>query len=188
MTELEIFQYIDSITTKEKIQACIDDKELFGITAKEIADHFSIYRSTVSNVLNNAVKEGTYIKINSRPVLFLPKKVLAEIVPSIQIQNEYTKTEIEATFFTNTEKDPFSVLIGYDGSQAYQVKQAQSAILYPPKGLHTLITGESGTGKTLFAHAMYNYGKLVLSSKHEDFPFVEFNCADYYHNPQLLLS
>lgn len=188
MTELEIFQYIDSIITKEKIQACIDDKELFGITAKEIADHFSIYRSTVSNVLNNAVKEGTYIKINSRPVLFLPKKVLAEIVPFIQIQNEYTKTEIEATFFTNTEKDPFSVLIGYDGSQAYQVKQAQSAILYPPKGLHTLITGESGTGKTLFAHAMYNYGKLVLSSKHEDFPFVEFNCADYYHNPQLLLS
>ena len=57
MTELEIFQYIDSIITKEKIQACIDDKELFGITAKEIADHFSIYRSTVSNVLNNAVRK-----------------------------------------------------------------------------------------------------------------------------------
>lgn len=62
MTELEIFQYIDSIITKEKIQACIDDKELFGITAKEIADHFSIYRSTVSNVLNNAVKEGIILK------------------------------------------------------------------------------------------------------------------------------
>ncbi len=39
------------------------------------------------------------------------------------------------------EVDSFSIMIGYDGSQSLQIKQAQSAILYPPKGLHTLITG-----------------------------------------------
>ncbi len=33
---------------------------------------------------------------------------------------------------------------------------------------------------------MYEYAKI--GKEQEDFPFVSFNCADYYNNPQLLLS
>ena len=42
-------------------------------------------------------------------------------------------------------------------------------------------------GKTLFANMMYKYAMYVkrLDAKA---PFVLFNCADYYNNPQLLLS
>lgn len=190
MVEKEIFEYINSVLTKEYIESCINKNEIFGLSAKEIADYFNIYRSTVSALLNSAVKNKSFIKINTRPVLFAPRSVLEDNFNISLTKQEYTKDEIRDLFFLNNKEnsDPFSILIGYDGSQAFQVKQSQSAVLYPPKGLHTLITGESGTGKTLFAHAMYNYGKAIQGKSENEYPFVEFNCADYYHNPQLLLS
>lgn len=190
MSEQEIFEYIDSIMTKDYIHDKIKHNELFGIPAKDIADHFTTYRSAISSILNAAVKDGSFIKIDSRPVLFVPVKLLQEALSFTPKQSVYTNAEIKELFFTKKQDaaDSFSIMIGYDGSQAQQVKQAQSAILYPPKGLHTLITGESGTGKTLFAHTMYEYGRNIKGVSEKEFPFVEFNCADYYHNPQLLLS
>ncbi|WP_347460498.1 sigma 54-interacting transcriptional regulator [Clostridium sp. DMHC 10] len=85
------------------------------------------------------------------------------------------------------EKSPFDRLIGAKGSLRNQVEQAKAAILYPPNGLHTLIVGQTGVGKTLFANMMYNQAKYV-SRLSEDAPFIVFNCADYYNNPQLLIS
>lgn len=190
MSDKEIFEYIDSVITKKHLETQIQNKEFFGITAKEIADHFNTYRSTISAVLNTAVKENTFIKIETRPVLFVPIKTLRETLNFFPEKSVYSSDEIKALFFmkeTNAT-DAFSIMIGYDGSQSQQIKQAQSAILYPPKGLHTLITGESGTGKTLFAHTMYEYGRMIKGVSEKEYPFVEFNCADYYHNPQLLLS
>lgn len=190
MSEQEIFDYIDSVINKEYLENKVQKKEMFGIAAKDIADHFDTYRSTISSILNTAVKDGLFIKIETRPVLFVPVHTITEALHFTPKKSIYTIDEIKELFFKEEKdiNDAFSVMIGYDGSQSLQVKQAQSAILYPPKGLHTLITGESGTGKTLFARTMYNYGKSIKGANDKEFPFVEFNCADYYHNPQLLLS
>lgn len=78
-------------------------------------------------------------------------------------------------------------IIGYHGSLRNQIRQAESAILYPPHGLHTLILGPSGVGKSFFAEAMYNFA-INSSNFKNDAPFIVFNCADYAENPQLLLS
>lgn len=190
MSEQEVFDYIYSVITKEYLENSIQKKEIFGITAKDIADHFNTYRSTVSTLLNTAVKNGLFIKIETRPVLFVPVDIVKRELHVSLDQSVYTPEEIRDLFFKKEQEgtDSFSIMIGYDGSQSLQIKQAQSAILYPPKGLHTLITGESGTGKTLFAHTMYDYGRKIKGMSEKEYPFVEFNCADYYHNPQLLLS
>lgn len=190
MSEQEVFDYIYSVITKEYLENSIQKKEIFGITAKDIADHFNTYRSTVSTLLNTAVKYGLFIKIETRPVLFVPVDIVKRELHVPLDQSVYTPEEIRDLFFKKEQEgtDSFSIMIGYDGSQSLQIKQAQSAILYPPKGLHTLITGESGTGKTLFAHTMYDYGRKIKGMSEKEYPFVEFNCADYYHNPQLLLS
>lgn len=190
MPELDIFKYIDSILTKDYIDQKIRNKELFGVSAKEVADHFNLYRSSVSLQLNDAVKNGSYIKIDTRPVLFVPISILEKELNFTPSKSIYSPEEFKKLIFLDNEQEsnPFSAIIGYNGSQKLQVKQAQSAILYPPKGLHTLITGESGTGKTLFARTMYNYGRITKKLSVEEYPFIEFNCADYYHNPQLLLS
>ena len=189
MSEQEVFDYIYSVITREYLENRIQKKENFGITAKDIADHFNTYRSTVSTMLNTAVKNGLFIKIETRPVLFVPVDIIKKELHVPLEKSVYTPEEIRDLFFKKEQEvDSFSIMIGYDGSQSLQIKQAQSAILYPPKGLHTLITGESGTGKTLFAHTMYDYGRKIKGMSEKEYPFVEFNCADYYHNPQLLLS
>ena len=50
----------------------------------------------------------------------------------------------------------FQSLIGYDDSLADAVKKAKAAVLYPPLGLATLLTGETGVGKSLFAKKCIN--------------------------------
>ncbi|WP_316496161.1 sigma 54-interacting transcriptional regulator, partial [Enterococcus faecium] len=67
------------------------------------------------------------------------------------------------------------------------VSQAKAAVHYPPNGLHMLLLGPTGSGKTFFANKIYQYSifeKLIDKNS----SFESFNCADYYHNPQLLLA
>lgn len=63
------------------------------------------------------------------------------------------------------KKRCFASLCGWNGSLKYQIELAKSAIAYPPKGLHTLILGESGVGKSAIAKAMHEYGKQVYKMK-----------------------
>ncbi|WP_199883972.1 sigma 54-interacting transcriptional regulator [Anaerosinus massiliensis] len=83
--------------------------------------------------------------------------------------------------------EPFSNIIGFNGGLQVQVNQAKAAILYPPDGLHTLITGASGVGKSYLAESMYHFAKENLLIP-DAAAFVVFNCADYADNPQLLLA
>ncbi|MDI3529391.1 MAG: hypothetical protein PWQ23_1210 [Thermoanaerobacter sp.] len=81
----------------------------------------------------------------------------------------------------------FKEIIGYDGSLKTQISQAKAAILYPPHGLHTLILGPSGVGKSQLAEAMYNFA-IESKMMTKESPFIVFNCADYADNPQLLIA
>ncbi len=87
----------------------------------------------------------------------------------------------------SSKKDPFSDLVGYQGSLSPVIKQAKAAIMYPPMGLHTLILGETGVGKSDLAGLMFRFAKEenLLDEKAE---FIVFNCADYAENPELLMS
>ena len=44
MSEQELYDYIYSVITKEYLENRIQKKEAFGITAKEVAEHFNTYR------------------------------------------------------------------------------------------------------------------------------------------------
>jgi arginine utilization regulatory protein len=48
---------------------------------------------------------------------------------------------------------------------------------------HSIITGESGTGKTMLANVIFNYAKKV-SVLNNDAPFIEVNCAQFT-NPDI---
>lgn len=83
--------------------------------------------------------------------------------------------------------EDFSNMIGWDGGLRMQINQAKAAVAYPSNGLHTLIIGSSGTGKTLLAENMHQYA-VRHGYLPEEAPFVAFNCADYADTPQLLTS
>src|SRR6266699_1629788 len=81
----------------------------------------------------------------------------------------------------------FDTLIGSDEGLKVAVQQAKAAMLYPPRGLHTLLCGPSGVGKTTFARLMHAFA-LELKALPAGAPFISFNCADYANNPQLLMA
>ena len=81
----------------------------------------------------------------------------------------------------------FETLIGGGGGLKVAIQQAKAAMLYPPRGLHTLLYGPSGVGKTTFARLMHGFA-LELHALPSDAPFISFNCADYAGNPQLLMA
>ena len=162
----KIYEYLQDFAAK--------NKEAQGLTATEIADNLGFLRSNVSRELNKLYRMGKITKIAGRPVLYSISKI-----SNIQKKSDKMKVSVEKSAFSN--------LIGANDSLKKQVEQAKAAVIYPPNGLHTLIVGQTGVGKTLLAHMMFEYGKEVGKFANNA-PFVTFNCADYYNNPQLLIS
>ncbi len=85
------------------------------------------------------------------------------------------------------EGDVFAKLVGYNRSLKSLVQLAKAAVLYPPHGLHTIITGPTGVGKSELAECMYEFA-VASGTFIKDSPFIVFNAADYAENQQLLLS
>ncbi|WP_017753239.1 sigma 54-interacting transcriptional regulator [Clostridium tyrobutyricum] len=79
----------------------------------------------------------------------------------------------------------FQNIIGNNGSLNHIIKLAKAAVLYPKNGLHTLICGSTGVGKSQLVEQMNEFARKV---RKKEVPFVVFNCADYGDNPQLLVS
>lgn len=149
--------------------AKLEEKTKKGISATEISKVLNADRANISRYLNQLYKEEKVEKIEGRPVLYRLKKI--KKVQSKNIGAENSVHEV----------------IGSQLSLHAPLEQAKAAILYPPRGLHTLILGETGVGKSMFAELMYHFSKDVKVIG-KDSPFIRFNCADYADNPQLVMS
>lgn len=140
-----------------------------GVYTDEISQKLNIQRSYVSLILNELHKEGLLLKIKHKPVLYTLNED-----KSVNSNSDMGKTSLDNIF-------------GSDRTLKKCVQQAKAAILYPPNGLHTIIVGPSGAGKTMFAELMHKFaiesGTFDVSA-----PFEVFNCADYSNNSQLLLA
>ncbi len=178
----------------EEVKKELLEGTIIGIDASKIEDKLGIIRNNASTLLNDLCKQGRLIKVKGRPVRFVPRNIIEKLVDNKLTRNEYSITEIRSNILRDNsiqeqeDVDPFKALIGYNLSLKTQVDQAKAALVYPPNGLHTLILGPSGVGKTFFAKIMYEYAKNKRNKCNDKFPFVSQNCSDYYNNPQLLLS
>nr|WP_145953066.1 sigma-54-dependent transcriptional regulator [Clostridium argentinense] len=140
-----------------------------GVSAFDVSKILNLDRANVSRYLNKLYSEKKLEKIQGRPVLY---KTLEENITIFQ---------------ENQNSNGLDSIIGAQNSLQIAIQQAKAAILYPPRGLHTLLLGETGVGKSLFAELMYKFsvesGMLSFEA-----PFIHFNCADYADNPQLLIA
>lgn len=138
-----------------------------GVDAQALSEVLNMTRANVSHELNLLWKEGKVQKLSGRPVLYFPSKGAINLdMPKENELDDLVKSNI---------------------SLRQACEQAKAAILYPPKGMHCLILGDTGVGKSMFAHLIYNYA-VDMGVKKKDSPFISFNCADYSNNPQLLTA
>lgn len=77
-----------------------------------------------------------------------------------------------------SKNDAFSNIIGSNSSLSTTIEKARKTVGALGGPRHCIITGESGTGKTLLARCIYYYAKEIGVIK-PDAPFIEINCAQF---------
>lgn len=127
----EVLFYIDKLSTKKDQ----NDPSKMVFSTKELASHLNIQRSNLSAILNELVRENKLEKIAGRPVLY-------------KIHNKLDEDD-----------SIFNQLIGFNGSLAKSIQDIKSTLLYPGKKPVILLSGESGTGKSLLAKKIYEFSK-----------------------------
>ncbi|MCY6371877.1 sigma-54-dependent transcriptional regulator [Clostridium ganghwense] len=160
---------IEQFNTENKVK---------GMSTKKLAKFLNMHRTNVSRELARMVTDGKIQKKQGRPVLYYIDEKTWSVEKNNKIQ-----------YMKNFEKQTQSIIdtiIGKDYSLKHPIALAKAAIVYPPRGLHTLILGDTGVGKSYFAKCMYKYALEINRIK--EGRFVVFNCADYANNPQLLIS
>ena len=144
-----------------------------GLTASEISEGAGIWQNSAVTVLKQLCDKGVLASYGKKPVHYLPA------------DSAKGRTVIEPA-----AEEPlplFARIIGADGSLSAQIQLVKAGASYPPNGMHMLIVGESGVGKTLLAEETWRYFNSIHGAS-KSVPFIVFNCAEYAENPQLLLS
>ena len=130
-----------------------------AFTAEAIGFNLGLARNSVSKDLNQLWNDGLAIKSRGRPVFFLHRQAIETLLGRKLDEFErevQTVADLLPVQENQATDDPFSGLIGYDRSLRDAVEKGRAAVLYP-HGLHVLLTGPSGVGKTFFAELMHRF-------------------------------
>lgn len=158
----------------------MERKKTEGITSSDIADQLRISRSVASRYLNELVKADKARKLPGKPVKYITQQGSNS---NVQIHSY----DHEASHMNGSKHEEHHVLIGAEESLKTLLEKGLAALLYPPAGLHILLSGETGVGKS---HVAEYLAKLAANQtkRRKHTPFVTFNCADYAQNPELLMG
>jgi len=183
MLKDELLAYLDQET-----QHFDWDHPSANFTANQISAVFQVKRNTVSHYLNQLVDEGKVIKINTRPVYFLSRRIFEQIIfpVSSTVFNGLQQLR-ESEPQRSGPDDLFANLIGADGSLRKSIEQIKTSIFYPDGGLPMMLNGPTGVGKSYTALLIHRYS-IAVGVLPPDAPFISFNCAQYANNPELLSS
>jgi transcriptional regulator with AAA-type ATPase domain/transcriptional regulatory protein LevR len=145
------------------------------ITASELAKKLELSRANVSSDLNQLHVEGVAVKSGTKPVYYY----LAETArkETDKVREEEAESGI----------DSLELFLQKNESLRRIGDLARAAVLYPPQGMHIMLFGETGVGKSMFAKMIFDYAVSQNRITNSD-AFVIFNCSDYANNPELLMS
>ena len=161
-----------------------------GLDAASIGKMLRIPRNNVSKDLALLNKEKILMRIKGKPVLYLDIKTLEMKLGRALTEKEKETGIIETIEVRKEESLPIKEqvnsldsIVGSKGSLRTQVEHAKAAILYPPNGLHVILFGPTGVGKTMFAEKMYAFAQETEVIK-KDAPF----CVLTVRTMQTILS
>lgn len=140
-----------------------------GLDATTIAKALNLDRTNVSRDLNLLYQNGAVLKLLGRPTRYLYYRTVAGFFPEQYVPHTIPlgkslalvlKEEAEQQI--KHESDTHPTLIDTRCPSMRQISiQAEAAVDYPPYGLHTLLMGDHGIGRTIFAKKIFDYGKKI---------------------------
>lgn len=133
----------------------------------------------------NDSKDLQDIKSSENPASFENPTARERKTPSTASRSSFGRSKIRLPAdFTGTA---LGELVAATGTLKEACERGVAAVLYPPSGLHTLIIGPTGSGKSTFARAMHSFA-VESGAWPPNAPFVSLNCSEYSQNPNLLMS
>ena len=115
------------MNVKQKVLTLIKKSQLENnqyLSTTDLAEKLGLKRNTVSHYLNQLVKENELIKINTRPAVFIFKKI-AEKKSGCVLDNEYGSVkELQKKY---RDEDVFNNVIGHNKSLYSQIKKLKAA-------------------------------------------------------------
>jgi len=183
----KVLHYVHQETLSFIQKNKLDDS---GCDALNMSLDLKLDRSNISRILNTLWKQGSLLKIQGRPVLYLsipalketyPGSYIPSFIPTGQKISDYLK---EPDHQETDARSDFSRMIGSNGSLRDQITKAKASVVYPPYGLHTLIVGPNGTGKTLFAECMARYAQSA-QPKGKNIKVLTVKCRNDDHPERL---
>ncbi len=189
-----IFTMLEELT-----ETCPKDESgiPLGVSAGDISLRLSLLRNNCSADLKQLQREGRVICIEGRPTLYLPKQWLERQFPgdmtllasSYESLSDYRQAMMTHRFFGRKiiQDEVFESAMGSQQSLQAAMDRAKMALQYPPHGMHVLLLGQTGVGKSTFARAMYSYA-VENGYIESGAVFSAFNCAEYSNNPEILLD
>lgn len=155
--------------------------------ASDLGQILGLSRNWISQYLNEYFNDGTFIKINTRPVVFLDKKELEKLYQVELEKNLFPSFQEMLEALRGKAKKDFQKLIGENESLIDLVDKCKASISYPPNGLPTLLHGPTGSGKSFIVYLMYEYG-LNNDYIEQGSKFIHVNCSEFTNNPELLTA
>ena len=159
MKRLEkILSIIDEETRKAAASNTLDKAALDTLYISQLA---GIDRTNASKIMNRLWREGSLIKIEGHPVIYLSRRVLQKAYDADNLPNTIFRGDSVTRYLKEkgsnleTADDLYEKIIGADGSLHDQIRDAKSAIMYPPYGLPLLIIGNPGVNKLKIASCLH---------------------------------
>lgn len=183
MKRLEkILSIIDEETRKAAASNTLDKAALDTLYISQLA---GIDRTNASKIMNRLWREGSLIKIEGHPVIYLSRRVLQKAYDADNLPNTIFRGDSVTRYLKEkgsnleTADDLYEKIIGADGSLHDQIRDAKSAIMYPPYGLPLLIIGNPGVNKLKIASCLHEYARKA-GRKSANSKFILVECSGYH--------
>lgn len=171
-TKVEVLEKLDRLTRDLNI----DSVRTF--TTANIAAECHVSRSLASQYLNELVRQGLAIKVNTRPVIFLHRHAAERYFRCKLDKLEFASMQDLLKTVGMDEAHDFDKAIGFELSCGTCIDHLKSAIRYPPHGLPVLLVGEHGTGKQLMSELTFEYG-VNSGTLPQKARYIHIDCACY---------